>query len=218
MMKLSEIKDNVQKACKDCGRKLEDVELMAVSKFQSVEDIESVINEGQLLFGENRVQEAIKKFEPLREKYPNIKVHLIGSLQTNKVKEAVSFFDCIQSVDRMELAEKLSKEMQNQNKNVPVYIQVNTGSEPQKGGVDVKTENLTDFINNCKKLNLNVVGLMCIPPSEDEPSAHFAFLKKLAMENGLEKLSMGMSSDYDLAIQQGATCVRVGTALFGERK
>ncbi|MCQ2914021.1 MAG: YggS family pyridoxal phosphate-dependent enzyme [Alphaproteobacteria bacterium] len=218
MTKLSEIKENIQKACKDCGRKVEDVELMAVSKFQSVEDIESVINEGQFLFGENRVQEAIKKFEPLREKYSNIKVHLIGSLQTNKVKEAVSFFDCIQSVDRIELAEKLSKEMQVQNKNIPVYIQVNTGSEPQKGGLDIEKESLTAFINDCKKLNLNVVGLMCIPPSEDEPSAHFAFLKKLATENGLEKVSMGMSADYELAIQQGATCVRVGTAIFGERK
>lgn len=215
MTNLNEIYQSIDKACQDSQRQSKDVTLVAVSKTYGIDAIEPFILEGQKTFGENRVQEAMEKFIPLKEKYPDLKLHLIGPLQTNKVKEAVSLFDVIESVDRIELAEKLAKEIKKQEKNIPCFIQVNTGKEPQKSGC--LPENVVDLTQQCLDLGLNIVGLMCIPPKDEEPSAHFAFLKKLAKKINLSELSMGMSADYTIAVEQGATFVRVGSALFGPR-
>ena len=212
---LQAVTAKIKPAAAACGRSEKDVTLVAVSKMHEAEEILPLLLAGHRVFGENRVQEAMRKFPALKERFPDIKLHLIGGLQTNKVKEAVSFFDVIESVDRIELAEKLAVEMKKQNRNLPCFIQVNTGEEPQKGGI-VPRETIS-LVNKCRELGLNIVGLMCIPPVDDEPSPHFAFLKKLAREADVKELSMGMSDDYDIAIQQGATFVRVGTALFGER-
>ncbi|MCQ2966577.1 MAG: YggS family pyridoxal phosphate-dependent enzyme [Alphaproteobacteria bacterium] len=215
MSNLNEVYQNIEKACQDSQRQSKDVTLVAVSKTYGIDAIEPFILEGQKTFGENRVQEAVEKFIPLKEKYPDLKLHLIGPLQTNKVKDAVALFDVIESVDRLELAEKLAKEMKKQGKNIPCFIQVNTGKEPQKSGCF--PEDVEKFTQSCLDLGLNVIGLMCIPPKDEEPSAHFAFLKKLAKKVNLHELSMGMSADYTIAVEQGATFVRVGSALFGPR-
>ena len=212
---LAQVKSEIAKAAEYCGRKADDVTLVAVSKTHPAAEILPLLRAGHRVFGENRVQEAAEKFPALPEQYPDLKLHLIGGLQTNKVKEAVALFDVIETVDRVELAEKLAAEMEKQGRNLPCFVQVNTGEEPQKGGV-VPRETIS-LVEKCRKLGLNVVGLMCIPPVDDEPSPHFAFLKKLARQAGVKELSMGMSGDYPLAVQQGATFVRVGTALFGER-
>ncbi len=206
----------IEKACKDSCRSSKEVALMIVSKTQSMEKIETLIQDGHFLFGENKVQEAKEKFLPLKEKYPETKLHLIGPLQTNKVKEAVALFDVIESVDREDLAQKLVKEMEKQGKNIPCFVQVNTGEEKQKSGISPK--HTVRFVKACQEMGLEIKGLMCIPPFEQEPSAHFAFLKKLALEAGVLELSMGMSEDYPLAIQQGATIVRVGSLIFGQRE
>lgn len=212
---LQTIKEQIKKSAAASGRSERDVTLVAVSKMHEAEEILPLLQAGHRVFGENRVQEAMRKFPALKERFPDLKLHLIGGLQTNKVKEAVSFFDVIESVDRLELAEKLAAEMEKQSRNLPCFIQVNTGEEPQKSGVFPRET--VSLVNKCRDLGLNIIGLMCIPPVDDEPSAHFAFLKKLAKEAGVKELSMGMSDDYDIAVQQGATFVRVGTALFGER-
>lgn len=213
MDNFSEVESEIAKTAADCGRK--PVTLVAVSKTHGADKILPLIEAGQRVFGENRVQEAMEKFPPLKEKHPDLKLHLIGPLQTNKVKEAVELFDVIETVDRVELAEKLAKEMKKQGKNLPCFIQVNTGEEPQKAGI-VPRETFS-LLKKCRELGLNIIGLMCIPPVDDEPAPHFAFLKKLAKQAGLTELSMGMSADYIIAIQQGATYVRVGSALFGQR-
>lgn len=179
------------------------------------DEILPLIKAGHRVFGENRVQEAMRKYPALKEQYSDLKLHLIGPLQTNKAKDAVRLFDVIESVDRPEIAEKLAEEMKKQGKNLPCFVQVNTGEEPQKSGC-VPRETIF-LVNRCRDLGLNIIGLMCIPPVDDEPAPHFALLKKLAGEAGLPELSMGMSDDYPIAIQQGATFVRVGTALFGAR-
>lgn len=212
---LQTVTAKIKQAAAACGRSGKDITLIAVSKMHEAEEILPLLLAGHRVFGENRVQEALRKFPALKEQFPDLKLHLIGGLQTNKVKEAVSFFDVIESVDRIELAEKLAAEMKKQGRNLPCFIQVNTGEEPQKSGV-VPRETIA-LVNKCRDLGLNIAGLMCIPPVDDEPSPHFAFLKKLAQEAGVKELSMGMSDDYDIAVQQGATFVRVGTALFGER-
>ena len=211
----NDIQSEIEKTAIYCGRSINDVTLVAVSKMHKTEEILTLISAGQRVFAENRVQEALQKYPPLKERFPDVKLHLIGSLQTNKVKDAVRLFDVIETVDRFELAQKLAEEMKKQNKNIPCFIQVNTGEEPQKGGCAPHETSL--LINRCRHLGLNIIGLMCIPPVDDEPSAHFAFLKKLAIQNGLKELSMGMSDDFTLAIQQGATFIRIGTALFGQR-
>lgn len=213
MDNLSEVKNEIAKTAADCGRK--PAVLVAVSKTHGVDKILPLIEAGQRVFGENRVQEAMEKFPSLKEKYPDLKLHLIGPLQTNKAKEAVELFDVIETIDRVELAEKLAKEMKKQDKNIPCFIQVNTGEEPQKAGI-VPRETFS-LLEKCRELRLNIIGLMCIPPVDDEPAPHFAFLKKLAKQAGMSELSMGMSADYPIAIQQGATYVRVGSALFGQR-
>ena len=212
---LAQVKSEIAKAAEYCGRKADDVTLVAVSKTHPAAEILPLLRAGHRVFGENRVQEAAEKFPALREQYPDLKLHLIGGLQTNKIKEAVALFDVIETVDRVELAEKLAAEMEKQGRNLPCFVQVNTGEEPQKGGV-VPRETIS-LVEKCRELGLNVVGLMCIPPVDDEPSPHFALLKKLARQAGLKELSMGMSDDYPIAVQQGATFVRVGTAIFGAR-
>ena len=215
MDKLVQVKSEIAKAAGYCGRKADDITLVAVSKTHSAAEILPLLRAGQRVFGENRVQEAAEKFPALREQYPDLKLHLIGGLQTNKVRDAVALFDVIESVDRVELAEKLAAEIKKQGRNPSCFVQVNTGEEPQKSGVAPNAA--AALVEKCRALGLNVVGLMCIPPADDEPSPHFAFLKKLARQSGVKELSMGMSADYPLAIQQGATFVRIGTALFGQR-
>jgi pyridoxal phosphate enzyme (YggS family) len=192
------------------------VTLVAVSKTHPAEKVEALLRAGHGVFGENRVQEAQAKFPALKSAWPGLELHLIGPLQTNKVKEAVALFDAVQSVDRPKLARALAEEMARQGRSLPCFIQVNTGEEAQKAGVVPATADV--FIADCKGMGLNVVGLMCIPPAEEEPSPHFALLAKIAARNKLHQLSMGMSGDFETAIRLGATHVRVGTALFGERK
>lgn len=190
------------------------VRLMAVTKNHTAEEIRPLLEAGHRLFGENRVFEAIEKWQPLKEEYPDIELHMIGSLQSNKLKEALGIFSAIDSVDRESLAQKLSLE---DIGGKSFLIEVNTGSEPQKGGI--MPEEADDFINKCLyEYKLPIKGLMCVPPADEEASPHFAFLKTLAKRHGLKELSMGMSGDYLLAVQQGSTCVRLGTVLFGPRK
>ncbi|TNE37361.1 MAG: YggS family pyridoxal phosphate-dependent enzyme [Alphaproteobacteria bacterium] len=211
----ADITARIAKASEKWDRKAEDVTLVAVSKRQPDAAVEAALLYGHRTFGENRVQEAQAKWPGFREKYSGIELRLIGPLQTNKAKEAVALFDVIESVDRPKLAKILAKEMAAMGRALPVYIQVNTGEEPQKAGV--APGNADDFIKECRDLGLDVVGLMCIPPAEEQPAPHFALLKKIAERNGLHKLSMGMSADFETAVQFGATSVRVGTALFGVR-
>lgn len=192
------------------------ITIVAASKSQPPEHIIEAIGVGITHFGENRVQEAMDKWPQIREIYPHIILQFIGHLQSNKVKDAVSLFDEIASVDRISLAQALKEEMERQHKALPCLIQVNTGEEPQKSGVLPKDADT--FIRECiEKLHLPVVGLMCVPPAEDYPAPHFALLADIAKRHGLKRLSMGMSSDYVTAIRMGATEIRLGTVLFGER-
>lgn len=210
------INQNIVKACKTFDRKVEDVNIVAVSKTIASEKIIEAINLGCKIFGENYIQEAKQKWVDLRKKYPQIKLNFIGHLQSNKAKEAVELFDCIETVDNEKLAREIAKAQKKLQKNCEIFIQVNIGDEPQKSGIAI--ENLPSFINHCKNdLELNVVGLMAIPPSNDNASPYFALLAKLAYENNLTKLSMGMSSDYEDAIALNATHIRLGTAIFGAR-
>ena len=189
--------------------------LIAVSKTVEETGIREAIGCGQRLFGENRVQEAVRKFPQLKTEFPDLELHLIGPLQTNKVKEAVALFDAIQTLDRGRLADALASERDKSGKCPRLFVQVNTGEEPQKTGV-LPAETVA-LIAHARKLELPLVGLMCIPPVEDDAAPHFAFLAKLAKENGFSELSMGMSGDFEMAIRFGATYVRVGSAIFGER-
>lgn len=191
------------------------VTLVAVSKTQKRETVSELLALGHRVFGENRVQEAYEKWPELKLRHPDCELHLIGSLQTNKVREAVALFNCIQTLDRPKLADALAKEEQKAGKKLSYFIQVNTGEEEQKAGITpTEADNLIAY---CKTLDLNVTGLMCIPPVDKNPSPHFALLAKIAARNELSHLSMGMSSDYEIAIRLGATHVRIGSALFGER-
>ncbi len=192
------------------------VTLVAVSKTHGADRVAALIGAGQRVFGENRVQEAEAKFPALKAMHADLELHLIGPLQTNKVRDAVGLFDVIESVDRPKLAAELAKEMARQNRRPACFVQVNTGEEPQKAGV-LPAEADT-FIRTCIDTHgLPVVGVMCIPPQDEEPALHFALLRKIAERNGLARVSMGMSADYETAIRFGATHVRVGTALFGDR-
>ena len=217
-MHLTDIKSQITAVCRKAGRNADSVTLVAVSKFQPLEKIEALLMQGHRVFGENRVQEAGEKFTPaFRAKYPDLELHFIGHLQTNKTKDAVSIFDVIETVDRPELATALRHEMDRQKRELPCFIQVNTGDEEQKSGVAPK--DLASLFRFCKEqAKLNITGLMCIPPLADIPDLHFALLHKLAGELGLKQLSMGMSTDFDTAIKYGATHVRIGSALFGARK
>jgi pyridoxal phosphate enzyme (YggS family) len=210
------VRAEIAKACRDAGRDPATVTLVAVSKTFGAETIEPVIAAGQRVFGENRVQEAKAKWPPLIARHPGIELHLIGSLQSNKAKDAVALFDAIHSVDRASLAEALAKEIAKQGRRPLLFVEVNTGAEAQKSGV--LPQDADAFLAACReRYGLVVSGLMCIPPHDEAPAPHFALTAKIARRNGLEFLSMGMSADFPTAIAFGATHVRVGTAIFGAR-
>lgn len=213
---LETVRAEIARACRDAGRDPATVTLVAVSKTFGAAEIEPVIEAGQRVFGENRVQEAKAKWPPLMQKHPGLELHLIGPLQSNKAKEAVALFDAIHSVDRASVCEALAKEIAKQGRTPLLFAQINTGAEPQKAGV--LPEAADDFLKACRETyGLAISGLMCIPPAEEAPGPHFALTAKIAKRNGLKLLSMGMSADFAAAIAMGATHVRVGSAIFGER-
>jgi len=213
---LVEVKALIEAACQKAARSAKDVTLVAVSKFHDTDRVRPALVAGHRVFGENRVQEAQEKWPDLRLDFPDLKLHLIGPLQSNKVKQAVATFDVIESVDREKLARSLAREFVKTECNLPIYIQINTGEEPQKAGILPAAAD--DFILLCRdELGLDVQGLMCIPPADEEPAMHFALLSKIASRNDLKNLSMGMSGDFETAIDLGATHVRIGTAIFGQR-
>ena len=213
---LSTVENELARACEDARRDRSSVTLVAVSKTFDANAIVPVIEAGQRTFGENRVQEAKAKWPGLMSAYSDIALHLIGPLQSNKAKEAVALFDAIHSVDRPSLCEALAKEFGSQNRRPQLFVQLNTGEEPQKAGV--APTDADRFIANCReKYRLPISGLMCIPPVNDAPAPHFALTAKIAARNGLKNLSMGMSADFATAIALGATHVRIGSAIFGHR-
>jgi hypothetical protein len=213
---LEQVRADIARACRDAGRDVSSVELVAVSKTHPAEAIAPVIAAGQLVFGENRVQEAKAKWPPLLEKHAGIKLHLIGPLQSNKAKEAVVLFDAIHSVDRASLCEALAKEIGKQGCTPLLFAEINTGAEAQKAGV--LPQDADAFLKACREsYGLTMSGLMCIPPHNEAPGPHFALTAKIAKRNGLKLLSMGMSADFAAAISLGATHVRIGSAIFGER-
>lgn len=210
------MRQRIARAALDADRKPEDVTLVCVSKTFSADDIKPVLNAGERIFGENRVQEAMEKWPPLRQVYADLELHLIGPLQSNKAHEAVALFDVIETVDRDKIAKSLAGEIQKAGRHPRLYVQVNTGAEPQKAGV--LPQDADAFIASCRRDHgLEISGLMCIPPVDDQASPHFALLSQIAKRNGIGVLSMGMSGDFELAIQLGATHVRVGSAIFGVR-
>ena len=215
-MALLEIKQRIAAAEEKAGRSAGSVELIAVSKVQPNERVAEVLQQGHRVFGENRVQEAAGKWPDFRAEFSGVKLHLIGPLQTNKVNQALELFDAIHTVDREKLAKKLADAVQKRGACPELFIQVNTGEEPQKAGVE--PSGVDAFVKTCRETyGLTITGLMVIPPVDEEPSLHFALLRKMAARNGLAGLSMGMSSDFERAIALGATHVRVGSAIFGER-
>jgi pyridoxal phosphate enzyme (YggS family) len=213
---LGRVRNEILAAEKAAGRSPGSAKLIAVSKTFDASAIRPVLTAGQRAFGENRVQEAQGKWPELRAAYPDLELHLIGPLQSNKAKDAVALFDAIHTIDRRKIAEAVASEMVKQNRKLQLFIQVNTGEEPQKAGVPPREAQA--FVAMCRnELKLAIAGLMCIPPVDEEPAVHFAFLAKLAGESGLQGLSMGMSGDFETAIAFGATHVRVGSAIFGHR-
>jgi pyridoxal phosphate enzyme (YggS family) len=213
---LTAVREEIARACREAGRDISSVTLVAISKTFAVDEIEPVIAAGQRLFGENRVQEAKAKWPQLAARHPGLELHLVGSLQSNKAKDAVALFDAIHSVDRASVAEALGKEIGKQGRRPLLFVEINTGAEPQKAGV--LPEDADDFLGACRdRYGLAVSGLMCIPPHIEAPAPHFALTAKIARRNGLKLLSMGMSADFPIAIAFGATHVRVGTAIFGTR-
>ena len=213
---LLQVEQEIARACNEARRDRASVTLVAVSKTFDAAAISSVIDAGQRVFGENRVQEAKGKWPALIAAHPGIALHLIGPLQSNKAKEAVALFDAIHSVDRPSLCEALAKEIKAQNKRPELFIQINTGEEPQKAGIAPGEADA--FIASCRDIyGFEISGLMCIPPVDEAPAPHFALTAKIAARNGLKNLSMGMSADFAVAIQMGATHVRVGSAIFGHR-
>lgn len=213
--RLADIRTEMAKAGKIAQRSPDDVALIAVSKTRSADEIRPLLEAGHRHFGENRVQEAATKWLELRAAYPDIQLHLIGQLQSNKADDAVALFDCVHSLDRMSLLTALSKAMNKAGKQLPCFIQVNIGEEEQKGGCAIAE--LPELLDAAKVEGIDVIGLMCIPPADVEPAPYFALLAELAARHGLKQLSMGMSDDFATAIQLGSTHVRVGTALFGAR-
>jgi pyridoxal phosphate enzyme (YggS family) len=214
-MTLSVINSRIESSEKSAGKAIGSTQLIAVSKVQPNERVLNVLKQGHEVFGENKVQEAQGKWPAFHENFSNSKVHLIGPLQSNKVKQAVELFDAIHTVDRLKLAQKLSNAIQIQGKAPEMFIQINTGEEEQKSGIAPKDAD--QFIADCLSLDLPIKGLMVIPPVNEEPTLHFGLLRKIAHRNGLTGLSMGMSSDFKSAIAMGATHIRVGSAIFGER-
>jgi pyridoxal phosphate enzyme (YggS family) len=214
--RLAAVREEIAQACRDARRDPASVTLVAISKTFGAEAIEPVIAAGQRVFGENRVQEAKAKWPALIDRTPDLELHLVGPLQSNKAKEAVALFHAIHSVDRPSLCEALAKEIARQGRSPLLFVEINTGAEPQKAGV--LPEAADAFIKTCREAyGLTIGGLMCIPPADEAPAPHFALTAKIAQRNGLARLSMGMSADYATAIAFGATHVRVGTAIFGSR-
>ncbi|MBB3459209.1 hypothetical protein FHT86_007541 [Rhizobium sp. BK313] len=214
--RLDAVRAHIAAAERQAGRPAGAVQLVAVSKTFDAEAIRPAISAGQRVFGENRVQESQGKWPVLKAETSGIELHLIGPLQSNKAADAVALFDVIETVDREKIARTLADEMKRQGKALKLYVQVNTGLEPQKAGI--APDDTIAFVDFCRKeLGLSIEGLMCIPPADDNPGPHFALLAKLATKAGVEKLSMGMSSDYEIAVAFGATSVRVGSAIFGAR-
>lgn len=213
---LATIQSRIDKAAAGTGRNAAEMTLIAVSKQQPEARIDSALKEGLRVFGENRVQEAQQRWQPRRPLYPDLELHLIGPLQSNKAADAVALFDILHTIDRPKIAKAVKQEMDKQNRQLPCFIQVNTGEEPQKTGIAPKE--IPDFLAFCRsEIGLNIAGLMCIPPVDEEAAMHFALLKTYAEQQSLAKLSMGMSGDFEQAIAFGATHIRVGSALFGER-
>lgn len=215
-MGLQDIRDRMNAAAVDCGRTPDEITLIAVSKVQPNERVEAVLEQGHRVFGENRVQEAAGKWPDFRTRFDGIALHLLGPLQSNKARQTMELFQAIHSLDRLKLAQTLARLAQEMGGCPDLFIQVNTGEEPQKAGI--MPANTDDFVAECRALDLPVRGLMCIPPVEEDSSLHFALLAQMAARNGLHGLSMGMSGDFECAIAQGATHVRVGSAIFGARE
>jgi pyridoxal phosphate enzyme (YggS family) len=213
--RLSEVREHIAHACKVAGRKVDEVTLVAISKTHPAAAVEPLLEAGQRIFGENRVQEAQGKWPALRERWPDLELHLVGSLQSNKAADAVALFDCIHSLDRASLVAALAKAMDKAGRRVPCFVQVDIGEEPQKGGCAIG--DLPALLAQAREADIPLIGLMCVPPLGIEPAPFFALLDKLARDHGLPGRSMGMSGDYETAIMLGATHVRVGTAVFGER-
>jgi pyridoxal phosphate enzyme (YggS family) len=209
------VRARIAEAARSVRRDPGEVTLVAVGKAQLEDRVRAALEAGHRAFGENYVQEAKARWPALKERYPGVTLHMIGAIQTNKAREVVALFDVIETLDREKLARALIKEMERQDRRPSCFVQVNTGEEPQKAGI--WPAEADRFIEECRALGLPVEGLMAIPPEDEEPSLHFALLAKIARRNGLEKLSMGMSADYQIAVQFGATHVRVGSAIFGER-
>ena len=214
-MSLADIQTRLADACARHGRNPDDITLIAVSKVQPLERVEAVLEEGHRIFGENRLQEAQGKWPAFREKYDGIDLHLIGPLQTNKTRAAMELFNAIHTLDRSKLARTIARIADETGACPDLFIQVNTGDEDQKAGCSV--DDVDALVAECRDLDLPVIGLMCIPPVDEEPSLHFALLRKIAARNGVDGLSMGMSSDFERAVALGATHVRVGSAIFGAR-
>jgi pyridoxal phosphate enzyme (YggS family) len=213
---LAAVEGRIEAAARAAGRPAGAVTLVAVSKTHPAGSVRAALQAGQRVFGENRVQEALAKFPALRREFPDLALHLIGPLQTNKVRDAVALFDVIESVDRLRLAQALASERDRSGRRPPCLIEVNTGEEPQKAGI--MPADADGFILACReRLALPIIGLMCVPPLDEEPAPHFALLREIARRNNLRMLSMGMSADFEKAIRFGATHVRVGTAIFGAR-
>ncbi len=214
--RLNKVNNTIEGAIIRYRRPESSVNLVAVSKTQPPNSIELALSAGHRRFGENRVQEAQRKWPALKQRYPNTQLHLIGPLQTNKVASAVALFDVIETIDRFKLAKAVARHMKEAGRKLDCFVQVNTGMEPQKAGV--APQEAAALIEKCKiELSLPIVGLMCIPPADEEPALHFALLREIAERNNIKELSMGMSADYEVAVQFGASFVRVGTAIFGER-
>ena len=215
MTGLADVQERLRNAAGAANRDPSEITLVAVSKVQPEARVRAVLEAGHRVFGENRVQEAAERWEPLRKEYPDVELHLVGPLQSNKTAEAARLFDVIESLDRLKIARRLADAFSETGRNLPCYVQVNTGEEPQKAGV--MPDDTDAFVAECRDLGLDIVGLMCIPPVDEEPALHFGLLANIAERNGLKGLSMGMSGDFETAIRLGATVVRVGSAIFGER-
>ena len=214
---LARVHERIAAAASDAGRSPEAVTLVAVTKFHTADRVRDAIKAGHRVFGENRVQDAEAKYPDLKREYPDLRLHAIGPLQRNKVGRAVALFDVIETLDRPRIARAIASEMEEAGRRPDGFIEVNTGEEPQKGGVFPSEADA--FIRLCRDdLGLPVLGLMCVPPLEDEPSLHFALLREIAARNAVKELSMGMTADFEIAIRFGATLVRLGTAIFGERR
>ena len=214
--RLADVRARIARAARDAGRDEQDITLVCVSKNFGAEEIAPVIAAGERVFGENRVQEALEKWPPLKATHPDVELHLIGPLQSNKARDAVLFFDVIETVDRDKIAKVITQEMERSGRRPRLFIQVNTGAEPQKAGV--LPQEADRFIESCRKdYGLEILGLMCIPPADEPVAPHFALLNEIATHNGVPTLSMGMSQDFEIAIGLGATHVRIGSAIFGKR-